>query len=369
MTPYAGLGPVLRVRGALAHTRAALARGELTVGFLGGSITAPQTGTRWPEPLVAWLADAVPGLRLRIENAALGATGSDLAVFRAGPDILARGCHLVFVEFSVNDWDQPTGRRNRSREGLLRQLAAAPVDVAVVHTHRPEFRPDLEAGRVPASIAEFELLAEHYGVSSVWAGLHALREVARGLMAWHEWLPDGLHPEHRGSLAYAQAVVPLLKRELPGAQLGAGPGRPAVLPAPRDPQAWERVGRVPWAEVRLGGPWTLRRWSGCPGMDEVIHCTAPGATLAFGFEGRGLLLGFDFGRTSSEVRWRLDGGPWRQTRRERPGWVGESGWYRPELMADDLSPGRHAFELETVHGGAEGCRAVNTTLGLLGVLR
>ena len=45
--------PVIRVRRPLARTAAALARGHLTLGFLGGSITDAKTGTRWPEPFVA----------------------------------------------------------------------------------------------------------------------------------------------------------------------------------------------------------------------------------------------------------------------------------------------------------------------------
>ena len=37
-------------------------------------------------------------------------------------EILARGCDLVFVEYATNDYGEPTDRRTRTREGLLRQL-------------------------------------------------------------------------------------------------------------------------------------------------------------------------------------------------------------------------------------------------------
>ena len=231
MHPIDLLGPVVRRRGSLDRTRAALARGRLTVGFLGGSITSAQTGTRWPEPLAAWLTDAFPGVRLTVENAAIGATGSDLAAFRAQAEIIARGCDLVFVEYATNDFGEPTDRRTRTREGLLRQLLRdGRCDVVLAYTYCPEMQPDLFAGIVPSTVAEFEVLAERYRLNSVWMGLHALREVRRGLLTWEEWLPDGLHPEKRGSLSYAQSMMAFMAEALvPSA--GTVPA-PAALPPP-----------------------------------------------------------------------------------------------------------------------------------------
>jgi lysophospholipase L1-like esterase len=360
---------VARRRAPLVHTRAALARGELTVGFLGGSITAPQTGTRWPGPFAAWLAGSFPGVRVTIANAALGATGSDLAVFRVQTEIIARGCDLVFVEYAVNDFDQPTVRRNRTREGLLRQLAAAACDIVLVHTFRAEVLPEMESGRVPASIAEFEILAAHYGLTSVWMGLHALREVRAGLMTMAEWLPDDLHPEQRGSLSYAQSVIAALAPEFSARDPAPGQRHRRALPAPLTTGAWEHVGFVPFSDVVRQGPWTLGPWTACPGMTEALRSTAPGAGLQCEFAGRGLVLGFDFGRASGEVRHRVDQGEWHETRRDRPDWVGEHGWFRPEVVTDDLPSGRHTFELQTLNLPAHGDRGSHTILGFLGVIR
>lgn len=362
-------GPVLRHRRALARSRAALTRGALTVGFLGGSITAPKTGSRWPEPFAGWLTQRFPSARHTLENAALGATGSDLAAFRVQPEIIARACDLVFVEYAVNDVGTPTARRNRSREGVLRQLAAAGADIVLVYTFCPEMLPDLEAGRVPPSVAEFEALAEPYGIGSVWMGLHALREVQQGLMTWPEWLPDGLHPEQRGSLCYAQSVVAFCEAEWSNPALGAGlAGRPA-LPAPMHAGSWEKVAPLDLALPERFGAWTLRRWFSCLGMDRALHTSAPGARLRIPFEGRGLLLGFDFGRLSSEVRYRVDGGEWTTTQRDRPDWCGDSGWYRPVLVADDLPPGAHVCDLETLAVAVPRASGTITTIGLIGVIR
>jgi hypothetical protein len=369
MSALDSLGPVARRRAPLSHTRAALARGRLGVGFLGGSITAPQARNCWAESFGAWLSQAHPEIRLTLTNAALGATGSDLAVFRVQAEIIQRGCDLVLVEYAVNDFDQPTARRQRTREGLLRQLAEAPCDVVLVHTFRSEMLAEMDAGRVPASIAEFEVLAGHYGLNSIWMGLASLREVRRGLMTMADWLPDGLHPGPQGSLSYARSVIAALASEFSADPAGVEAPRSAARPEPLDAGSWEHVELVPLGEAERHGPWTLGAWPSCPGMTVALHTSAPAAGLRFGFNGRGLVLGFDFGRDSGEVRFRLDGGPWRETRRARPDWVGASGWFRPEVIADDLPPGRHRFELATVHRAAALGGGTETTLGFLGVIK
>jgi hypothetical protein len=337
----------------------------LKVGFLGGSITDPSTANRWPEPLAGWLTDAQPGLRLAIENAAIGATGSELAAVRATPDIVARGCDLVFVEYAVNDFGTESGLRARAREGVLRQLLrGGTCDVVLVYTYGPDMQADMLAGRVPPSIADFELLAEHYGLNSVWVGLHSFREVQRGIMTWEEWLPDGLHPESRGSLSYAQAVMAFLSEAIARPAQQPKPAFPAAL----TPGAWEQMSRVAFDAVELSGPWAVRRSQLCRGVDELLVSSAPGAELKFKFTGRGLLIGFDFGRTAGEFRYRVDGGPWITTCRDCPSWAGPFGWLRHYLISETLTAGPHTFELVTLPGATTEVRGTRTAIGFFAVI-
>lgn len=342
----------------------------MTVGFLGGSITAPKTGTRWPEPFQRWLLDRFPGVRLTVENAALGATGSDLGAFRAASTVVARGCDLVFVEYAVNDFGTAADRRGRTREGLIRQLRRAGIEVVLIHTYCGEMEPDLVAGRTPVSIAEFEELAERYGLSSIWAGLHAWEQVQRGRMTPKEWLPDGLHPEERGSLSYAEPIIAFCEEAWTRPAAGTDAPKPAgaVLPAPLHPGCWEHVRVEDFAAADLEGPWMVRNTPTCLGLDRVLWTTAPGARLRWRFRGRGVMLGFDFGRLSSEVRYRVDGGPWTQTERDRPEWCGDRGWYRPVIVAEDLAPGEHRLELETAAVAVRGGIGTETAIGLLGII-
>ncbi len=369
MNPLDQLGPVLRRRGTLDHTLAALARGHLTVGFLGGSITANEKGTRWPSPVASWLVDAFPGARITVENIAIGATGSMLGALRAQAEIVERGCDLVFVEYAANDHGEPTDRRTRTREGLLRQLLRDGArDVVIVHTFIPEMQADMFAGVVPASIAEFEALAERYRLNSVWMALHAIREVDRGLMTWEEWLPDAIHPENRGSLSYAQSVTGFLAEALAPAQQGGPVPVAQPLPPVSAPGAWEKVRLLPYAAVETSGPWSVQRWENCRGMDRVLLSTAAGAGLAFAFSGTGLVIAFDFGRNAGEVRYRVDGGEWKETSRDCPAWANDLGWLRPWVIAEGLPPGAHRFELVAIPAPIGGNRGTRTAIGLIGVI-
>lgn len=361
--PVDGLKVFARRRG-LSSTRRALVEGRLTLGFIGGSITDGWEN-RWPSPVAGWFAEAFPNVMITAENAAIGATGSDSACLRVDEEIIGRGCHLTFVEYAVNDSEQTDEARGRSREGLLRKLLAAGGDVVLVYTFRQEFYADMIAGRVPASIAAFERLAEHYEISSVWMGLHALQEVRAGRMRWDEWLPDGLHPGHRGSWSYAQPVIAFLRQELAGAgETGAG----GPLPAPLYDKNWQSMTLLPLTEVRLEGPWIRKRIYGGNHVTQVLETHAPGARLAFDFTGRGLVLVLDYGKISSEFQYRLDGGAWMPVVRERPDWAGPRGMVRALLISDELVPGPHRFEMEVTHGDRKECGGTECRLALIGVL-
>jgi len=357
-------------RSGLCRTRQKIAAGApVTLGFLGGSITDGRVPYNWPEPVIAWFIERFPQNRIQVENAAIGATGSDLAVFLAEPHILAHDCDLVFVEFAVNDGGEPPTKRARTREGLLRKLlAGAGRDVLLTYTFGQDMYTDMLAGMVPATIGDFEVLAAHYGISSVWMGLHALREVQAGRMRWEEWLPDGLHPQFRGSWSYAQAVTGLLECLLCGENIHSPLPVGSARPSPLDRANWESAMTLPLSAVTLEGPWQLKRWPAMKWIDQVLESSAPGARLAFAFTGSGLTLGFDFGRNSSEFRYRIDGGEWVVVNRERPDWCGAEGWYRLTMIAGDLPLTPHQFELEVLHGNGPNCTGTTCRVALIGIL-
>jgi hypothetical protein len=235
---------------------------------------------------MSWFVDTYPDIRFTVENAAIGAMGSALAVFRAERDLVASGCDLVFIEYAVNDFEISANRRRASREGLLRKLLADGLrDVVLVYTYRQEMYEEMVSGQVPVTIGEYEQLAEHYGIGSLWMGLYALDEVKKGRMRWEEWLPDGLHPTYRGSLSYAQSVIVFLEKELVHDREHPTAWRAEGLPEPLDPGNWESATILPLSAVTLEGPWTIRRSTRNMWMDQILTTAAVGAKLNFTFHG------------------------------------------------------------------------------------
>ena len=54
---------------------------------------------------------------------------------------------------------------------------------------------------------------------------------------------------------------------------------------------WEQAYALPFAQVQCQGPWSVRNWPRLKWIDHVLHTSAVGAGLSFGFEGRGLVTG------------------------------------------------------------------------------
>ncbi|UJF34909.1 SGNH/GDSL hydrolase family protein [Paenibacillus hexagrammi] len=358
-------------RNPLSTTWTKAQEGRVTIGFIGGSITDARPRHNWPEPVIAWFANAFPNSKIIVENAAIGATGSDLAVLRAGRDLIDRGCDLVFIDYAVNDNETATERRMRTREGLIRKLLEGEGrDVILTYTYCQDMYEDMMTNQVPPSIREFEQLAEHYGLGSVWMGLHALSEVRKGFMRWEEWLPDGLHPTQRGSFSYGSSVIDFLEEERRRfEQSGGAEPCHGSLPEPVNSQNWQHTFQIPLEDLETDGPWVIRRWPYYEWIDQVLETSAVGAKASFSFEGRGVALGFDFGKRSSEFRYRIDEEEWVAVERDRPDWVQDDGWYRLSVLTDELKPGSHHLELEVIHGNRAECQGTNFRLAMVGVIQ
>lgn len=355
----------------LKHTLEAIKNGELTIGFIGGSITDPRGKNRWPEPVIAWFVKNFPNVRITVENAAIGATGSDLAALRVEKDLLCRNCDLIFIEYAVNDNEQPAEKRFRTREGLIRKVLSykKKSDVVFVYTYSSPMYEDMMNDSVPESVKDFEILARHYDIGSVWMGLYALNAVREGQIRWEEWVPDGLHPDTRGSYCYGESVRKFLSDELLNKNIDDIPDTSYVMPAPYNKNNWENTYLLPFSDVKLDGPWTIRRCSTFQWIDKVLDTSAIGAKLSFTFEGRGLALGFDFGKLSADFKYRVDGGKWIDSDWDRPDWIGDDGWYRLLVVSDELKNDKHSFELEVTHQLKDKHMGTIMRLALIGIIK
>lgn len=320
-------------------------RKHVTIGFIGGSITDPRERCRWSEYVVSDFISEHPDVTVDVENAAIGATGSEYAVMRVDEDIISRNCDIVFVEFAVNDMQMSADMRNACREGLLRRLLKnTSADIVLTYTYMEEMLPDMLRHVLPDSVAEFEKMAEYYGISSVFMSSYALDAVHKGTLRWEEWLPDGLHPANTGSRFYAEPVTGFLHEVLDAPAQECVSGRD-VLPAPMFPDNWEFAERFPLSEVSRYGYWRKYRCLDRPLVSCVLSSTCPGSSLSWSFEGTGTVIVLNYGRMSADFRVRIDGGEWKNVHPDRRIWMDNYSWLRPMVLCDHLEYACHTAEV------------------------
>lgn len=103
--------------------RRAAAGQELTIGFLGGSITqgslSTQPGNAYAFRVYQWFVDTFPQSKFHYVNGGIGGTSSHYGVARAVTDVLMYQPDFVAVVSASTIWKSPSGRR------LMRALSAS----------------------------------------------------------------------------------------------------------------------------------------------------------------------------------------------------------------------------------------------------
>lgn len=345
----------IMIRNDLCSLQMALKNNRLTVGFLGGSITENRVPHNWPEVVTRYLLSLNPSLFLKIENAAIGATGSDLGLIRVREDIIDKHCDIVFLEYAVNDFYTPQQIRFDQMEGLIRRIKEeSKCDIVLVYTYLQDMQKDFIQNRYPDVIKDYEKLADYYGINSAFVGKIAYDQVIQGLMRFEEWLPDGLHPQYRGSLAYGEAVIELIKKSF-----GTNHCPNYISKPPISPSHWQHAKSIPLDAIEIKPPFFIKRCSTQAFVKDVIYTSTIGAHLQIKYVGTALLIVFDFGKRSSEFRYRLDGGQYIDVNRDRPSWVGNSGWLRPYIIGELNRYGEHHVDIVITHGNRPECEGTN----------
>lgn len=346
----------INIRSDLKYTKNAIKNGKIRFGFLGGSITAFEEYRSWTEGVIKEFMASHPDVQIAVENVAIGSTSSDFGAFRTEEHLIDKGCDIVFVEYAVNDYGRDKDERAKTREGVIRKLLKSEqCDVVIVYTFSCEMFEAMQAGEIPHSIADFEKIAEHYNLNSIWMGLNAWEKAKAGIVRWEDWLPDNTHPESRGALLYAEPVVEFMDKVL-AAEVGVS----AELKAPLMADNWENVRRIPFDEMKWKAPWMLRRNASNlhPKMNtapvnpyQYLETSAIDAVLEVPFEGTGVAACQMYGKAAADFRYKIDDGEWISVESSGANcdWMGNDGFYKFIKLADGLAYGKHNLTIQSVH--------------------
>ncbi len=183
--------------------RRALAGEDLTIAFLGGSITQ---GSLASEPkfcyayrTYAWWEKNFPQSEISYWNAGIGATTSQLGVARVQEDVLSQRPDFVVVEFSVNDEDYNL-RFEETYESLVRVILAAPWKPALLLVHNVRYDDGGNAAFLHRPVGE------RYHIPSV-----SMKPVLYGTIPARSISPDFLHPNDLGHELVAGVITNYLE--------------------------------------------------------------------------------------------------------------------------------------------------------------
>ena len=164
---------------------------ELTIGFLGGSITQGSLATEhentYAYRVYKWWCDTFPQAKFNYVNGGIGGTDSYYGVSMAVTDVLMYQPDFVVVDFSVNDVDNIYCEE--TFEGVLRTLLCWSSRPAVVVLNNVFYDTGVSTQDI------HNRLADHYGVPHVSVHDTIYRRMKAGDYNRIDITPDGLHPK------------------------------------------------------------------------------------------------------------------------------------------------------------------------------
>lgn len=221
-------------RGNWGKIQAVMARAEageeITLGFLGGSITQGSLAST-PEKCYAyrvyqWWKQSFPKAQIHYINAGIGGTSSQFGVARVEEDLLRYEPDFVLTEFSVND--ENTAHFQQTYEGLVRRILKRNKALLLMNNVCYD---------TGASAQEVHLeIARHYDVPCVSMKSTIYAALCRDEMKNRDITPDDLHPNDAGHDLVARVICHMLEKIRMG--IRGEPGSPE-LPEPITPNLYE----------------------------------------------------------------------------------------------------------------------------------
>lgn len=212
---------------------------ELTIGFLGGSITEGRGAANIQDCYVSqvyrWWHDTFPQASVNVINAGVGGTSSYLGVHRVGEELLAHKPDLVFMEFAVND--TYTEFCMNSYENLIRRILTDDSNPALVLLFATNAVGD-SSQDVQAA------LGQYYGIPMISYGKAVTPEVAAGSFAWLDIAEDVVHPNNMGHSIFAELITTYLEDILSGLdtiEINEEHLQRYELPPPATPQIYQNA--------------------------------------------------------------------------------------------------------------------------------
>lgn len=228
--------------------------GELTIGFLGGSITQGSLATKhentYAYRVYTWWEKTFPNATFHYVNGGIGGTTSHYGVSRVVTDVLMYQPDFVVMDFSVNDYANEFFQE--TYEGVVRKILSWHLAPALILLNNVFYDTGLNAQEYHNAVGEW------YRVPYVSIRDTVYQKMKQGIYTRDELTPDGLHPNDKGHelvageiTAYLESVksLPETKEALQAAGGAKEELADMTIPAPMTQNAYEKAKRLTIREI------------------------------------------------------------------------------------------------------------------------
>lgn len=186
----------------------AMLREDISIGFIGGSITMGSLSSS-PEKCYAywvynWWKTQFPQCKVSYINTGIGATDSHFGVARVKGDLLDEKPDVVFIEYSVND--KANIYYSQTYEGLIRKTLKSSCKPAVILVNSVRYDNGTNAQEV------HNLIGEYYELPIISMKDSIYSEIQQGNIKAQDITPDNIHPNDKGHKLMANIIVGYLNR-------------------------------------------------------------------------------------------------------------------------------------------------------------
>jgi len=353
-------------------SKAAATRKQVTVTFLGGSITY---NPGWRQKVCRYLQERFPDVKFHFIAAGIPSLGSLPHVFRLQHDVLDSGkTDLLFVEAAVNDRVNGTDSitQVRALEGIIRHAKKSnpQMDIVMMAFADPDKTNDYNKDIIPAEIKNHQLIAHYYNLPFINLSKEVRDKMNNKEFTWTDDFKD-LHPAVFGQELYFETIKSLLQ-DCFDHQANDTTGLKLSLPKPMDKASFQNGKYYNIKNAVYKNGWTITdKWQPSDGLPTregfvnipVLSSNTPGTELSLPFKGTAIGIAIVSGSDAGMISYAIDNGSFKDIDLYTQ-WSGmlHLPWYL--LLGDDLKKANHILRIrisEQKNKASKGnaCRIVN----------
>lgn len=175
---------------------------DITVAFLGGSITQGCNATKFEECYASrtykWFKEKFNNVNVKYVNAGVGATGSVIGIHRVEKQVLSEEPDIVFIDFAVNDRDSIYDKI--AYESIVRRILSVKNPPAIVEI----FMSNFDGSNVQSQQIE---IGRKYNLPMISFRNTIYKEMIADRLKWNEVATDEVHPNDYGHFIISNLLI------------------------------------------------------------------------------------------------------------------------------------------------------------------